>query len=165
MLFQYGVFSLCWYLLRCEAGVVQAPGGSRSRQRHALDGDYTSIAGEVEILLGGAHSRDRITTYPFATLWPEGKHLPVPRATKGDVRIESDVWAGLAGHHPFRRDDRRRGCDWRLQPGCSRRAALRDCSGPSLPVIRMRFGPEDVETVLALRWWNWPRDVVLVVVL
>ena len=165
MLFQYGVFSLCWYLLRCETGVVQASGGSRSRQRHALDGDYTSIAGEVEILLGGAHSRDRITTYPFATLWPEGKHLPVPRATKGDVRIESDVWVGLAGHHPFRRDDRRRGCDWRLQPGCSRRAALRDCSGPSLPVIRMRFGPEDVETVLALRWWNWPRDVVVVVVL
>jgi len=120
---------------------VQAPGGSRSQQRHARTdaalrlqlrgvataralrqyevgtstygrpkdqdfgcgailsiGDYTSIAGEVEILLGGAHSRDRITTYPFATLWPEGKHLPVPRATKGES--VSEAMCGSASGSP-----------------------------------------------------------------
>lgn len=36
-------------------------------------------------------------------------------------------------------------------------------TGNPCRVIRMRFGPEDVETVLALRWWNWPRGVMVVI--
>lgn len=36
---------------------------------------------------GSAQSRQ----HHNLSLWPEGKHLPVPRATKGDIRIESDV--------------------------------------------------------------------------
>ena len=36
-------------------------------------------------------------------------------------------------------------------------------TGNPCRVIRMRFGPEDVETVLDLRWRNWPRDAVVMV--
>jgi len=59
-------------------------------------GKFCSIGGNVQILLGGNHHTDWITTYPFNVLlkdvYPgiDGECA----ATKGDVIIGNDVWIG-----------------------------------------------------------------------
>ncbi|MDP3884872.1 CatB-related O-acetyltransferase [Hydrogenophaga sp.] len=53
-------------------------------------GNYTSIARDVQIFLGGNHHTDWVTTYPFDVLWQKVGHP----CTKGDVVIGSDVWIG-----------------------------------------------------------------------
>ena len=52
-------------------------------------GKFCSIADNVQIILGGEHHTDWITTYPFDVL-VEGRE---PKS-KGDVVIGNDVWIG-----------------------------------------------------------------------
>jgi acetyltransferase-like isoleucine patch superfamily enzyme len=123
-------------------------------------GDYTSIGGEVVILLGGEHDSRSLTTYPFSALWPEGKDLESPDTTKGDVRIGHDVWIGqrvtiLSGVTVG---------DGAIVGAGS--LVARDvppyavAAGNPCRVLRMRFEPEVVDELLRLQWWSWPRDSV-----
>ena len=61
-------------------------------------GRYCSIADRVEIMLGGNHRADWVSTYPFAAFgdtWPNTDQAPASyQATRGDVFIGSDVWIG-----------------------------------------------------------------------
>ncbi len=59
-------------------------------------GKFCSIGGNVQILLGGNHHTDWLTTYPFNVLLKE--QFPNidggVAATKGDITIGNDVWIG-----------------------------------------------------------------------
>ena len=60
-------------------------------------GRYCSIADRVEILLGGNHRTDWVSTYPFAAmpgLWPGVAAPAAYHASRGDVTIGHDVWLG-----------------------------------------------------------------------
>jgi acetyltransferase-like isoleucine patch superfamily enzyme len=61
-------------------------------------GRFCSIADRVEILLGGNHRTDWVTTFPFGAfseLWPQRDPAPSDyHASRGDVWIGSDVWLG-----------------------------------------------------------------------
>jgi acetyltransferase-like isoleucine patch superfamily enzyme len=60
-------------------------------------GRYCSIADKVEILLGGNHRTDWVTTYPFSALrpiWPKAPRTRAYHRSRGDVIIGSDVWLG-----------------------------------------------------------------------
>ncbi|MBM6596109.1 CatB-related O-acetyltransferase [Microvirga pudoricolor] len=60
-------------------------------------GRYCSIADKVEILLGGNHRTDWVTTYPFSALrglWPTAPETQDYHTSRGDVTIGSDVWLG-----------------------------------------------------------------------
>ena len=52
-------------------------------------GKFCSIAGGVQILLGGEHHTEWLTTYPFDVIIDNQ-----PTASKGDVIIGNDVWIG-----------------------------------------------------------------------
>ena len=52
-------------------------------------GKFCSIGGGVNILLGGEHHHERLTTYPFDVLLDGEK-----AKSKGDVIIGNDVWIG-----------------------------------------------------------------------
>ena len=58
-------------------------------------GNFCSIAGNVNIYLGGNHRTDWVTTYPFGHINQHifnnfnGNGHP---STKGDVIIDNDVW-------------------------------------------------------------------------
>ena len=52
-------------------------------------GKFCSIGGNVQILLGGEHHTEWLTTYPFDVLID---NRPTP--SKGDVTIGNDVWIG-----------------------------------------------------------------------
>lgn len=55
-------------------------------------GAYTSIAGDVDIYLGGRHRTDWITSYPFPLQMKELSHIRDATGSNGDVIIGNDCW-------------------------------------------------------------------------
>ena len=126
-------------------------------------GRYCSIGGAVEILMGGNHHVEWVTTYPFIGLpeaWPEVQGRTDHPLSGGDVRIGNDVWIGqhatiLSG----------------VTIGDGAVIATRAVVGRDVPPytivggnparpIRQRFADDIVRRLLALRWWDWPDDKV-----
>lgn len=124
-------------------------------------GRYGSIADKVEILLGGNHRTDWISTFPFPAfpdVWPGA--ATDYHATAGDVVIGHDVWLGsgamilsgvtighgavVAAHAVVTKD---------VPPYAI-------VGGNPARVIRFRFPDGDIETLLASAWWDLPRDQV-----
>ncbi|NNM73369.1 CatB-related O-acetyltransferase [Enterovirga aerilata] len=127
-------------------------------------GRFCSIADKVEILLGGNHRTDWVTTFPFAAfpeLWPGAAASgSAYHGSRGDVVIGSDVWLGSAamimsgvaiGHGAV---------------VAARAVVTKDVppyaivgGNPARP-IRTRFTEERVEALLETAWWDLPdRDV------
>jgi acetyltransferase-like isoleucine patch superfamily enzyme len=124
-------------------------------------GRYCSIADGVEILLGGDHRLDFVTTYPFGAMtgiWPEAAGRDGFHASKGDVVIGHDVWLGsqcmiLSGV--------------RIGHGAvvaARAVVTKDVppyavvGGNPARVIRMRFDEATAARLVASRWWDLPRE-------
>lgn len=121
-------------------------------------GAFCSIGHGVQILLGGEHRTDWVTTFPFNVLWPVAKGIPGHPATKGNVTIGNDVWIGaeatiLSG---VTVGD---GAVIGMRALVSRNVpAYAIVAGVPASVRRMRFEPSVVEQLQALRWWDWPDD-------
>lgn len=124
-------------------------------------GRYCSIADKVEILLGGNHRLDWISTFPFPafpTVWPGA--TSDYHATSGDVHIGHDVWLGsgcmvLSG----------------VTIGHGAVVAARAVVTKNVPpyaivggnparVIRTRFNEADIAALLASAWWDLPKEQV-----
>ncbi len=54
-------------------------------------GNFVSIANDVKFLLGGNHSIDTISTYPFKAKIYNEREIAI---TKGEIVVEDDVWIG-----------------------------------------------------------------------
>lgn len=126
-------------------------------------GRYGSIADGVEILLGGNHALDWVTTYPFPALprlWPEATSLSGHHTTRGDTVIGHDVWLGsqcmlLSG----------------LSIGhgavvAARAVVTRDVppyaivAGNPARVVKLRFDEARIAQLLASRWWLRPETEI-----
>jgi acetyltransferase-like isoleucine patch superfamily enzyme len=124
-------------------------------------GRYCSIADKVEILLGGNHRTDWVSTYPFGAfpeIWPEAPQDF--HASRGDVVIGSDVWLGsgamilsgvtighgavIAAHAVVARD---------VPPYAI-------VGGNPAKVIRTRFAEARIAALLHTAWWDRPDDEV-----
>ncbi len=122
-------------------------------------GSFCSIAPETTIFLGGNHRIDWTTTFPFGHIFTEelgGADIKGHPATKGDVIIGDDVWLA-------------RGAT--VMSGVSvgsgaviaaNATVVKDVppyhivgGNPAQP-IRQRFGNEEIELLLKLRWWDLP---------
>ena len=118
-------------------------------------GSFCSIAGGVQIFLGGEHRVDWVTTYPFNVLWEEGRDIPGHPKTKGDVKIGNDVWIGkeaviMSGLN--------------IGDGAvigARAVVTKDVSpyvivaGNPAKIIKKRFDDETVRRLLEIKWWLW----------
>ena len=131
--------------------------------RKLFIGRYCSIADQVEILLGGNHRTDWVTTYPFAAmrgLWPEATAGDDYHASRGDVRIGHDVWLGSGamimsgvtiGHGAVI---------------AARAVVTKDVppfaivGGNPAKLIRYRFADEIIQALVETAWWDLPRDTV-----
>jgi len=124
-------------------------------------GDYCSIAVGVEFALGGNHRADWVSTYPFRVLWglPGAWTDGHPRPER-DTVVGNDVWIGTGVL---------------VLPGVSigdgavvgaRAIVARDVAPYAIVVgnpareVRRRFSSEQIEALLALRWWDWPEEKV-----
>jgi len=122
-------------------------------------GNFCSIAGNVNIYLGGNHRTDWVTTYPFGSMHHaifnrfngEGNHK-----TNGDVIIGNDVWIG---------DNVTIMSGVKIGDGCviaNNSHVVKNASPYSLiggnpgKLIKYRFTPEQIEYLLDIKWWFWP---------
>ena len=126
-------------------------------------GRYGSIADGVELLLGGNHRTDWVTTYPFPALpglWPEAAGNTGFSGTRGDISIGHDVWIGsqamilsgvTIGHGAVI---------------AARSVVTRDVppyaivAGNPARQIRLRFDEATIAGLIASAWWDLPRDEV-----
>ncbi|MDR3300469.1 MAG: CatB-related O-acetyltransferase [Candidatus Accumulibacter sp.] len=121
-------------------------------------GAYVSIAGQVEIFLGGHHRTDWISTYPFPAMIPEAEEITGYVVSRGDVVVGNDVWlctgalilsgvtigdgAVVAAGSVVSRDV----------------APYSVVAGNPARHVRWRFPEEIRRSLLAIRWWDWPEE-------
>jgi len=120
-------------------------------------GSFCSIAEDVEVLTGGNHRADWVTTFPFGRLntdvFPFDDHNAQP-LSKGDVVIQDDVWIG---HKAMLMSGVTVGYGAVVAAGA---VVTKDVppyaivGGNPARVIKYRFEPLAIERLLALRWWN-----------
>jgi len=119
-------------------------------------GAYCSLAAGVQIMLGGEHRSDWVTTYPFSALDQRFASISGHPRTKGDVVIGNDVWIG---HEALILSGVKVGDGAVIG---ARSVVTRDVppyaivAGNPAATIRFRFSPEIIDRLLALAWWNWP---------
>jgi acetyltransferase-like isoleucine patch superfamily enzyme len=121
-------------------------------------GNFCSIAGNVNIYLGGNHRTDWVSTYPFGHIHQNifnifnGQGHP---STKGDVIIGNDVWIGnnvtimsgvtigdgvvIANNSHVVKN---------IEPYSL-------VGGNPAKLIKYRFTPEQIEKLLEIKWWYW----------
>jgi acetyltransferase-like isoleucine patch superfamily enzyme len=125
-------------------------------------GAWCSIAEDVEIMVGGNHRLDWVSTFPMRVIFNlPGALTDGHPATKGDVRIGNDVWIGRGS---------------RILSGVTigDGAAIGAYSVVSKDVrpyavavgvpareVRRRFTDDQVGALLRIRWWQWPTEKVL----
>lgn len=124
-------------------------------------GKFCSIAKDVSIMLGGDHYVDWVTTFP---LQYAGSHLLDKTGhakSKGAVTIGCDVWLGhgalilsgvTVGHGAV------------VAAGS---VVTKDIppyaivGGNPARILRYRFEPEVIESLLDIAWWDWPIERII----
>ena len=132
---------------------------------HLIIGKFCSIACGVRFLFTSAnHAMSSLSTYPFPLFFEEW-NLPGEQVTKawdnkGDIVIGNDVWIGyeaviLSGVT--------------IGDGAiiaARAVVTQDVppytivGGVPAKPIRKRFTEETITKLLALRWWDWPKEKI-----
>lgn len=128
-------------------------------------GKYCSIADQTEIVLGGDHRTEWVSQYPFkamAQAWPEARDLSgAPEVSRGDVVIGNDVWIGFGAT---------------ILSGATigdgvvvgaRAVVAGDVPpygivvGNPARLVRRRFSEETIADLLAIQWWDFPRERIV----
>jgi len=130
---------------------------------HLQIGSFCSIADRVIIFLGGNHRTDWVTTYPFPAFserWPGARGIEGEHSTKGDVVIGNDVWIGsnatiLSGVTIG--DGAVIGANSCVAADVAPYAVV---AGNPARQTRLRFDPETIEKLLAIRWWEWSDELI-----
>ncbi|MDQ0416025.1 acetyltransferase-like isoleucine patch superfamily enzyme [Croceifilum oryzae] len=123
-------------------------------------GKFCSIASEANIFLGGNHTLDFVTTYPFNVFFPEGHAFPGGPLTKGDIEIGHDVWIASGASIM---SGVRVGSGAVIGADC---IVARDVPpyaimiGNPARIMRYRFERDIIEQLLEIQWWDWPIEQI-----
>jgi len=122
-------------------------------------GSFCSIAGNVQIFLGGNHRTDWITTFPFGHIFQDdlgGVDIKGHPATNGAVQIGNDVWIAQGAT---------------IMSGitigdgaviAANSTVVKDVlpysvvGGNPAHHIKFRFDEEIIDLLLKLKWWDLP---------
>lgn len=126
-------------------------------------GKFCMIASGVTFIMNGAnHLTDAISTFPFAIFGHGWEKAMEDRSypTRGDTVIGNDVWIGynatiMAG---VTIGD---GAIIATNSNVTRDVAPYSVVGGNpARVIRKRFSDKEIETLLDVKWWNWPPEKI-----
>lgn len=122
-------------------------------------GKYCQIAHGVRFVGSSAnHATDGISTYPFAVFDPEAMQSFQP--DRRDMVIGHDVWLGIGA---MVLPGAQIGNGAIIGAGAVVRGTVPDfavVTGNPATVVRMRFTPDEIATLNALAWWDWPPETV-----
>lgn len=147
-------------------GKIDVIGGKRFGR--VVIGKYCSIAGEVKAFLDDNHNIEVISSYPFFhPRMPITRHITTPKlphtqhynVKKGAIIVGNDVWIGY-GAILFK--------GITIGDGVCVGAfttVTKDIPPYSVVVghsriVRKRFSQEDIDFLLALKWWDFEDEVV-----
>jgi acetyltransferase-like isoleucine patch superfamily enzyme len=117
-------------------------------------GSFCSFAVGVTILLGGEHSINWVSTYPFGLLYSNRVENKASNK-KADVTVGNDVWIGT---NAFILSGVEIG-DGAVVGACS--VVTKDVepysivAGNPARLIRKRFDEETIKQLLKIKWWDW----------
>lgn len=143
--FTYGTPTLGWWDEGCSIG------------------KFCSIGPGVAIFGGGEHNTQWVSTYPFSVFgatFPQSVNTPGHPRTKGPTVIGNDVWLGarsliLSGVHVG--DGAVVGAGTVVTRSVPPYGIV---AGNPARLIRYRFPEEDIKELLAVRWWDFPLDII-----
>jgi hypothetical protein len=125
-------------------------------------GNWCSLASDIEIMPGGNHRIDTVTSFPIQRHFGlEGMEQAGQPWSKGDVVIGNDVWIGrgakiLGG---LTIGDGAVVAAWSVVTKSVPPYAV--VAGTPARILRPRFSDEIVESLLRIRWWDWDDGEVL----
>tara|TARA_R110000803_G_scaffold204455_1_gene270528 strand:+ start:146 stop:736 length:591 start_codon:yes stop_codon:yes gene_type:complete len=136
-------------------GICSARVQTFNSGRKLFIGNYCSVAGQLNIMLGGNHNLKWASTFPF----PTGEGAPYQNGygdsgNKGDILIGNDVWIG---------EDVQIFSGVTIGHGSvigSRAVIAKDVESYSIVVgnpqvvVRKRFNDQQIKKLLELKWWN-----------
>lgn len=128
-------------------------------------GAYCSISENVEFVIGGNHHPEWGSTFPFrAVLGLPGAFSDGQPASRGPITIGNDVWIGknavlLSGVTVA--DGAVIGANAVVARDVRPYAIM---VGNPAQEVRRRFTDEQIDRLLAVRWWDWPEDEIVSVV-
>ena len=124
-------------------------------------GSFCSIAEWVEILPGGQHRPDWVSTFPFRSrLELPGAYLDGAPRPGGSVVVGHDVWIGRGakllsganiGHGAVVGA-------YAVVAGDVRPYAI--VVGNPANEVRLRFRDDQIERLLRVAWWDWPIEKI-----
>jgi virginiamycin A acetyltransferase len=124
-------------------------------------GSFCCIASKVRFLMNGAsHAALGVSAYPFPIFGQGWEAAALPADNRGDTVVGNDVWIGYGA---IILPGRKIGHGAVVGAGS---LVSRDVppyhvvGGNPARTIRPRFSERDVERLLALAWWDWPRDKI-----
>lgn len=118
-------------------------------------GKFCSLAGNVQLLLGGEHRKDWVTTYPFSEFFEEARNIEGHPHTKGNITIGNDVWicqnaiilSGVTiGNGAV------------IGAGClvtKDVPAYAIAAGNPAHIVGYRFSKEQIFALEEIAWWDW----------
>ncbi|BBU57602.1 acetyltransferase [Mameliella alba] len=128
-------------------------------QENLRIGKYCQIAHGVRFIGSSAnHATDGLTTFPFAVFDPSTMLGYQPDSR--DTVIGHDVWLGYGA---LVLPGARIGNGVIVGAGAVVRGTVPDyavVTGNPAQVVKMRFAPQEIETLNALAWWDWPPELV-----
>ncbi|MDQ8201923.1 Vat family streptogramin A O-acetyltransferase [Pelagicoccus sp. SDUM812003] len=127
-------------------------------------GKFCAIARQAKFIMNGAnHKLSGLSTYPFQIFgngWESVMPKPGDLPYKGDTIVGNDVWIGY---------------DALIMPGVnigdgavvsSRSVVVKDVppycvvGGNPAKVIKRRFEQDAIESLLEIKWWDWPIETI-----
>lgn len=126
-------------------------------------GKFCSLAYNCNVLLGGEHRSDWVTTYrfayaPFSAI--ASKYYKESTVSKGDVIIGNDVWIG---HDCIILSGSEIGDGAVIGAGSVVRRDIPPyaiAAGNPARVLGFRFDKEAIRHLLEIAWWNWPEEKI-----
>lgn len=124
-------------------------------------GAYCSFAVGVELVVGGEHRTDWVSTYPFRVRWEmDGRYEDGHPKPAGDIVIGNDVWVGTGA---LILSGVRIGDGAVIGANAVVASDVRPYAvvvGNPAREVRRRFTDGQVDALLRIAWWDWPEPRV-----